>query len=71
MIAIEFQTSVKNGIIEIPEEYRDQVAGAVRVIVLRQPPKDQEGILARLLKNPIQDPSFKPLTRDEIYQDRP
>jgi hypothetical protein len=70
MIAIEFQTRVKDGIIEVPPEYRDQIVGAVRVIVLSQAPAPSSGIIAELLEHPIQDPSFAPLPREEIYRDR-
>jgi hypothetical protein len=34
MVAIEFQAQIKNGVIEIPEAYRDQLAESVRVIIL-------------------------------------
>ncbi|MBX3059339.1 MAG: hypothetical protein KF770_22950 [Anaerolineae bacterium] len=34
MYAIEFQTTIKNGIIEIPEMYRGQLQQRVRVILL-------------------------------------
>lgn len=70
MIAIEFQTTVKNGIIEVPEEYRDQLTDAVRVIILSPEKPSSTGIIARLLANPIRDPDFVPMTRDEIYQSR-
>jgi hypothetical protein len=36
MFAVEFQTIVTNGAIEIPEELKDKLAGAVRVIVLTE-----------------------------------
>lgn len=70
MIAIEFQTRVTNGVIEVPPEYRDQLVGAIRVIVLAQTIAPSEGIIAELLERPIQDPSFTPLPRDELYRDR-
>jgi len=70
VIAIEFQTRVKDGVIEVPSEYRDQLVGAVRVIVLTQPPARSRGIIAELLEHPINDPSFTPLSREEIYRDR-
>lgn len=63
MLVIEFQTHVKNGMIEVPAEYRDQLVGPVRVILLTQPPKQPRGIIAQLLEHPINDPSFTPLTR--------
>lgn len=34
MYAIEFQTTIKNGIIEIPEAYRGRLQEQVRVILL-------------------------------------
>jgi hypothetical protein len=34
MFAIEFQTTIKNGIIEIPEAYRGKLPQQVRVILL-------------------------------------
>ena len=33
MYAIEFQTKALNGIIEIPEEYKDKLRGEMRVTV--------------------------------------
>jgi hypothetical protein len=36
MFAVEFQTIVTNGTIEIPEDLKDKLAGAVRVIVLTE-----------------------------------
>ena len=67
MIAIEFQAQVKDGVIEAPEQYREQVAGTVRVIILRAEPWKKSKIIERLLQHPIQDPAFRPLTCDEIY----
>ena len=70
MFAIEFQARVKDGVIEIPEEYRDQLTESVRVIILTPAHSRGTGMIARLLEHPIQDPTFVPMTRDEIYQDR-
>ena len=36
MYAVEFQTTVTNGLIEIPDELKGKLAGAVRVIVLTE-----------------------------------
>lgn len=70
MIAFEFQTNIKNGVIEVPEEYRDQLPETVRVIILAPTEQQPQDIIAQLLANPIQDKQFTPLTRDEVYQDR-
>ena len=39
MYAVEFQTRIKNGIIEIPEEFRDRFREYVRVILLAEEKK--------------------------------
>jgi hypothetical protein len=70
MTTIEFQAKVKNGVIEIPEMYRDTLPSIVRVILLPLPRPTETGMLAKLLEQPISDPSFTPLTREEIYADR-
>lgn len=69
MYAIEFQTKLKNGSIEIPEEYKDKISGTVRVIVLSQENSSiqKTDIIDRLLKHPIEMASFIPLDREEIY----
>jgi hypothetical protein len=43
MYAIEFQTQVINGVIEVPEAYRQHLAGAVRVIILSERPAETKG----------------------------
>jgi len=58
------------GVIEIPEEYRDQLPETVRIIILAPTVQQSQGIIAQLLANPIQDEQFTPLRRDEIYGDR-
>ena len=60
MYAIEFQTRVKDGTIEIPEMYHFQVGEQVRVILLTetQPAVDEE----------TQPGSVRPLTAAELLQ---
>ena len=67
MLAIEFQTRVEDGKIEVPEVYREQVDGPVRVIILVEEHQPSDDIIARLLSDPIQIDDFTPLTREEIY----
>ena len=69
MNAVEFQTDIKNGTIEIPVEYRDRVKGPVRVIVLSTERLQQRDIIDRLLGEPLKADHFRPLTREEIYRD--
>lgn len=67
MYAIEFQTKVENGHIEIPAEFKDQLAGCVRVIVLAEDQHAKTDLLDQLLANPIKLDHFEPLTREDIY----
>ena len=73
MIAIEFQTRIKNGRIEIPEEYRRRLLeqggdNAVRVIILTTEPEASADLIDDLLAHPIAISDFVPLTRDELYE---
>lgn len=66
MKAIEFQTTIKNGTIEIPMRYRDSFKDSVRVILLADEPLTHEGdLIDQLLATPIRLPGFHPLSRDE------
>lgn len=70
MRAIEFQTILQNGLIEVPAELREKIQGQVRVIVLTEDETKADepyDILTELTNNPIHAPDFKPMTRDEIY----
>ncbi len=68
MFAVEFQTKVKDGRIEIPEEYRESFNDLVRVILLRdQSLQTRSTMIDELLQRPIRLEQFRPFTRDEIY----
>jgi len=68
MHAIEFQTTIKNGIIEIPRQYLRNLSNRVRVILLvEQTPKTTVNFIDQLLAHPVRVPGFRPLTREEIY----
>jgi len=68
MQTIEFHTKIKNGIIQIPDQYRSIVADDVRVILT---PKSEQAaqfdIISELMANPLNVKGFKPLTRDEVH----
>lgn len=66
MYAIEFQTKIENGHIEIPAEFKDRLVGCVRVIVLAEDQHAKTNLLDQLLANPIKLDHFEPLTRDKI-----
>lgn len=68
--SVEFKVKIKKDIIEIPEEYRQELreVGEVTVIVLKQPKRiSQTGTIAELTQKPIPVSGMRKLTRDEIY----
>ncbi len=78
MYAVEFQTSITNGIIEVPESYRHQLSGSVRVIILTGTSNEgaitpitevpSTNLITRLLAQPRKVAGFSPLKRDQIYE---
>lgn len=67
MYAIEFQTRIKDGVIQIPHHYQERLREMVRVIVLVDVSPATETFIDQLLAQPLQIPDFQPLRRDEIY----
>jgi hypothetical protein len=68
MYAIEFKATVKNGVIEIPREYKEQFKSLVRVILLADEPQTSvASLIDQLLANPLKISGFRPLTREEVY----
>jgi bifunctional DNA-binding transcriptional regulator/antitoxin component of YhaV-PrlF toxin-antitoxin module len=73
MYAIEFSTKIKNGIIEIPKEYRNKLKDKDNVKVILLSEEEQEitsDIIERLMDSPLKVENFTPLTREEIYERR-
>lgn len=75
MSPIEFQTSVQNGIIRVPQEFQQalQDADTIEVTihkVIKKRKISGTGIIARLIRNPILVKNFKPLTREEAHERR-
>lgn len=66
--AAEFQVRVKDGVIEVPELYRNELNGElIRVIVMKPTRKTAAvGMIAELMKNPVPFEG-QPLKREEIY----
>ena len=69
MHAIEFQTTINHGIIEIPQQFRHQLSKHAKVIVLmeEETPK-KTGMVAQLLQHPLKRQDFIPFTREKIYE---
>ena len=73
MDTIEFQTSVQDGVIHIPEEYRQNLQNANKSKVTIQKAVSKKkisstGIISRLIQNPIPVKNFKPLTREDAHE---
>lgn len=71
MYSIEFKTSIENGLIEIPNQYKHEFEQQknVKVILIKQVEvSETKNILAQILDNPIYIEAFTPLTRNEIYE---
>lgn len=69
MHAIEFQTNIKNGMIEVPEPYKELEWNNVKVIVLAEDKRETSSdLIEELLNSPIRMPDFSPLNRDEIHE---
>ena len=70
MYAIEFRTKIKNGIIEVPKEYRNRLKDNVKVILLSEEEEIISNMIEMLMDSPLKVENFTPLTREEIYERR-
>lgn len=68
MQAVEFRAKIKNGMIEIPAQYKDKLKEIVRVIILTDDSEPTTNLIDRLLVSPLKVTNFKPLARAEIYE---
>jgi len=70
MFPIEFDAQITNGSIEIPPKHRDQLLGAVHVVVFSQGRAGGATKIDELIAHPLQLPAFRLLTRDEAHERR-
>ncbi|MCP4401121.1 MAG: hypothetical protein GY801_27965 [bacterium] len=68
MHAIEFQTTIHEGVIEVPKQYLHQLSSHAKVIVLMEEMPQRTGIVTELLQHPLKRHHFTPLSREEIYE---
>ena len=68
MHAVEFRAKIKNGMIEIPAQYKDKLKEIVRVIILTDEGESTTNLIDQLLVSPLKIKNFKPLSRAEIYE---
>ena len=69
--AIEFKAKIRQGVIEITDEYKQDLKedNEVQVIVIKQSKKiSKTGIISKLTQNPIAVKGIRQLTRDDIYE---
>ena len=69
MIPVEFQATVENGVIVVPDESKQSLADAntVKITVVKQAQRQasRPGIMDELAQNPVKVDRF--LTRDEMH----
>ena len=67
MYAIEFEAKVKDGVIEVPLQYRAKLKDLVRVIILAEGEAESSTLIDRLLEKPLEVRGFEPLSREEAH----
>jgi len=68
MEAIEFKTKIRNGLIRIPDKFRQRTGDTVKVIILSEQKARQTDIIGELLLTPVKSKQFSPLLREKIYE---
>lgn len=68
METIEFKAKIKNGVIAIPEKYKQKMSSVVKVILITEKKSKQIDIIDNMLQNPIKLNKFSPFPREEIYE---
>jgi hypothetical protein len=70
MITVEFQTTIENGMIKIPEQYQQEFKqpNIVKVTLQQETSEVSENYLQYLLKNPLSMENLTPMKREEIYE---
>ncbi|MBW4580296.1 MAG: hypothetical protein KME42_12090 [Tildeniella nuda ZEHNDER 1965/U140] len=71
MIPVEFQATIENGVIIVPEAYKQDLSegSSVKVTVMKQPKKriSETEVLAELMRHPISVPGVRSMTREEMH----
>jgi hypothetical protein len=68
MEIIEFKAKIKNGVINVPEKYKQKIHNIVKVIIITEKNSKQIDIIDKLLENPVKLNDFKPFSRGKIYE---
>ena len=69
-MSLQFHTTVRNGVIELPEQVRRAISEETNFVVTLESEKryDSENILDFLCKHPLKTDSIQPLSREEANQ---
>jgi hypothetical protein len=67
---LEFTARVRDGQIEVPEEYRERLEDVETVKITLTPKRRTAaiGIITQLVENPIKVKVFSPFTREEAHE---
>ncbi|MEB3147819.1 MAG: hypothetical protein VKL60_02205 [Sphaerospermopsis sp.] len=70
MITVEFQTTIENGMIKIPEQYQQQLKqpNIVKVTLQQDTSEQTVNYLQYLLEHPLNIEKLTPMKREEIYE---
>lgn len=68
MYAIEFPAKIKDGMIEVPLQYRSRLQEKVKVIILMEESEPGVNMIDQLLASPLKIANFRPLSRDEANE---
>ncbi len=70
MSTITFTTSIEEGRIKIPEQYKQEFSNGnmVQVTVLKKKKITETKIISRLINQPIEVREFTPMTREEAHE---
>ncbi|WP_416672604.1 hypothetical protein [Egbenema bharatensis] len=67
---VEFETEIRNGVIEIPEQYKQELSDGhkIKVSIATEEPRQRPwSMMDELAQQPISVKGLGKLTRDEIY----
>ncbi|MBT7713017.1 MAG: hypothetical protein HN745_14945 [Deltaproteobacteria bacterium] len=68
MEAIEFKARIRDGVIRIPQKYRQKTGNTVKVILISEQGAKHSDIIDKLLEDPLKSEDFSPFLREEIYE---
>jgi len=67
MMAYEFSAAVNNGVIQIPDEYKNKVSQRLKVILLSEDIAEHPRNFP-LMDAPLHVENFKRYSREELYE---